>query len=115
MFSQAKTKDDLENLKTTIFNLDVRENLFQDYKEYDYEKFKIKRSMIKSYSKDREAHYQEYADAMKENKINLLIWCDYEELATYICYQDVHLKFPYFTTSTMLVLDFLKKEKYLTK
>lgn len=101
--------------KTTIFNLDIRENLFKDYKEYDYDKFKIKRSMIKSYTKDREEHYDEYVESMKKNSINLLIWCDYEELATYICYQDVSLKFPYFTTSTMLVLDYLKKEKYLTK
>lgn len=102
-------------LKTTIFNLDIRTNLFQDYKEYDYDKFKIKRSVIKSYSKDRRKHYDEYVESMKKNAINLLIWCDYEELATYICWQDISLKFPYFTTSTYVVLDYLKKEKYLTK
>ena len=102
-------------LKTTIFHLDIRTNLFEDYKEYDYEKFKIKRSMIRSYRTDRERHYQEYVNSMKDNSINLLIWCDYEELATYVCFQDVSMKFPYFTTSTNLVLDYLKQKKYLKK
>lgn len=102
-------------LKKTIFNLDIRSNFMEDYKEYSYGRLKIKRSMIKSDTKDRISHFKEYQESMKKNSINLLIWCDYEELATYICYQDVCLKFPYFTTSTNLVLDYLKEKKYLKK
>ena len=102
-------------LKTTVFNLNVNDTFFQDYKEYDYDTLKIKRSTIKSYTKDREKYYDQYVQEMSKHSINLLIWCDYEELATYICYNGISLKFPYFTTSTTLVLDYLKKEKYLSK
>ena len=102
-------------LNKTIFHLDIQESLLEDYKEYQYDKFVIKRSMIKSDSLERKEHYQEYTSEMGKSSINLLIWCDYDELSTYVCYQGYHLKFPYFTTSTYVVLDFLKKENILIK
>ena len=101
--------------KTTIFNLDVNENLLRDSKDYQVGKYVIKRSIITSFHQDYLDHYDEYVESMKKNHINLLIWCDYETLETYICYQDISLKFPYFTNSTYLVLDYLEKEKYLKK
>ena len=101
--------------KTTIFNLDINENLLKDSKDYQVGKYVIKRSLIKSFHQDYLDHYHEYVDSMKKNHIGLLIWCDYEDLETYICYQGISLKFPYFTNSTYLVLDYLEKEKYLRK
>ena len=102
-------------LKTTPFNLEISDNFLRDYKEYNYNGFHINRSLIKSYEDDRKKHFQEYQDHMKKNSINLMIWCDYETLETYICYNDLNLKFPYFTTSTYLVLDYLKEKEYLKK
>lgn len=102
-------------LKTSNFHLNINDAFFQDYKEYDYDSLKINRSMIKSYTKERIDYYDQYVHEMKKHSIHLLIWCDYEELATYICYNGISLQFPYFTTSTILVLDFLKREKYLSK
>ena len=83
-------------LKTTSFNLDIGNNFLKDYKEYDYDSLRIKRSTIRSYTEDRKKHYDEYVSAMKKHCINLLIWCDYDELATYICYNGYNLKLIYF-------------------
>ena len=47
---------------------------------------------------------------MYNHDINLIIWCDYEEEETYICYNNEIIKHPFFTTSTNLVLDYLSKE-----
>ncbi len=100
-------------LKITDFSLNISDNFFKDYKEYDYDSLIIKRSTIKSFSDDKDRYYDEYVSEMNNHSINLLIWCDYEALVTYICYNGISLKSPYFTTSTILVLDYLKEEKYL--
>ena len=120
LYEELKVKLDPEvlkkkYLKTTPFHLSVSENFLQDYKEYNYNGLHINRSLIKSYEDDRKTHYEEYKDSMKNNSINLMIWCDYETLETYICYNNISLKFPYFTTSTYLVLDYLKEKEYLKK
>ena len=101
--------------KTTDFSNDIKVNLYEDYKEYDYNNQKINRSIIKSYSKDKEKYYDEYTSNMKKYVINLLIWCDYEQLITYLNYNGINLTYPTFTTSTNLILDYLEKEKYLKK
>ena len=120
LYEELNVKLDKEELKkkylkTTPFHLTVSENFLKDYKEYNYNGIHIKRSLIKSYEEDRKSHYDEYKDSMKKNCINLMIWCDYETLETYICYNNISLKFPYFTTSTYLVLDYLKEKEYLKK
>ena len=120
LYKELGCKLDPEELKrkyfkTTIFHLDVNENLLKDTKEYQVGRYVIKRSIIKSFHQDYIDHYHEYVESMDQNHIDLLIWCDYETLETYICYQNISLKFPYFTNSTYLVLDYLEKEKYLKK
>ena len=109
--------EELKNkfFKTTNFNNSINVNLHEDYKEYDYNNQKINRSLIKSYSSDKDKHYDEYTNSMKSNIINLLIWCDYEKLVTYLNYNGVNLTYPTFTTSTYLILDYLEKQKYLKK
>ena len=75
----------------------------------------LNRSLIKSYSSDKDKYYNDYTSSMKSNIINLLIWCDYEKLVTYLNYNGINLTYPTFTTSTYLILDYLNKQKYLKK
>lgn len=100
-------------LKTTDFNKDIKSNLYFDYKEYKYNDLSINRSTIKSTKTDREKYYKDYISFMKDNNINLLIWCDYDEGNTYINYNGIDLIHPYFTTSTNLILKYLDKEGHL--
>ena len=50
---------------------------------------------------------------MKNNNINLIIWCCYDEGKTYINYNDKEIIHPYFTTSTNLILKYLDSEGHL--
>ena len=52
---------------------------------------------------------------MKQYNVNLIIWCDYEKLVTYVRYNDIDIIYPYFTTSTNLIINYLVNEKYLKK
>ena len=120
LYQELNVNLDIERLKkkyfkTTDFNKDIDDNLHEDYKEYNYNNTRINRSIIKSYSSDKEKYYNEYTSNMKHNIINLLIWCDYEKLVTYLNYNGINLIYPEFTTSTYLVLDYLEKKKYLKK
>ena len=120
LFEELKVNLDIETLKkkyfkTTNFTNRINDNLHEDYKEYDYNNQRINRSLIKSYSSDKDKYYEDYTSSMKSNIINLLIWCDYEKLVTYLNYNGVNLTYPEFTTSTYLILDYLEKQKYLKK
>ncbi len=120
LFEELKINLDIEGLKkdyfkTTNFTNRINDNLHEDYKEYDYNNQRINRSLIKSYSSDKDKYYEDYTSSMKSNIINLLIWCDYEKLVTYLNYNGVNLTYPEFTTSTYLILDYLEKQKYLKK
>ena len=50
---------------------------------------------------------------MDKNEIDLLIWCDYSLKKTYIHYKNLDIEFPYFTTSSNLIFDYLEKESSL--
>lgn len=100
--------------ETTDFSQDINDNIHKDYKEYDYEGYHIKRSIITSYHDDFEKHYSDYILEITRHDINLLIWCDYETKTTYISYNGKELIFPYFTTSTNLVLKYLDNKKILS-
>ncbi len=102
-------------LKTNNFQLDICSNFFKDFKKYNYDKLVIKRSMIRSYHDDFNKYFPIYQKEMDSYDIDLLIWCDYEDISTFISYSDESFQFPYFTTSTYLVLDYLKEKKYLKK
>lgn len=99
--------------KTTDFKKSIQFNLKDNYKEYTYSNVKIRRSMITSYSYEKQRYYDEYKESMESNDIDLLIWCDYEKLTTYIIYNGMELIYPNFTTSTNLVIKFLFDEKSL--
>lgn len=101
--------------KTTDFKKDIKENLHDDYKEYIYNSKKINRSIIRSNTLEKDNYYDEYTKNMKKNVINLLIWCDYESLKTYFNYNGVNLTYPTFTTSTILILNYLQEKKHLKK
>ena len=120
LFEELNINLDVEALKkkyfqTTDFTNPINYNLHEDYKEYDYNNYRINRSLIKSYSSDKDKYYNDYTSSMKSNIINLLIWCDYEKLVTYLNYNGINLTYPTFTTSTYLILDYLNKQKYLKK
>lgn len=100
--------------ETTNFSLNIDDNIHKDYKEYSYNGYNIKRSIITSYHHDWEEHYSDYILEITRHDINLLIWCDYETKTTYISYNGKDYIFPYFTTSTNLVLKYLEKEKILS-
>ena len=85
-------------LKLTDFSLDIKDNLYFDYKEYFYNNININRSIIKSNTSDRIKYNEEYISSMKNNNINLIIWCCYDEGKTYINYNDKEIIHPYFTT-----------------
>ena len=93
--------------KVTDFNKSIEFNLKSNYKEY--ENNTIKRSMIYSYSDDKEKYYDEYVNNMNKFDINLLIWCDYESKITYVNYNNKSIIFPFFTSSTNLVIKYLKE------
>ncbi len=99
--------------ETTDFSDSISDNFHKDYKEYDYNGYHIKRSMITSYHDGWEEHYTDYILEIEKNDINLLIWCDYESKTTFVIYQGKEYVFPYFTTSTNLVLKYLEKQKVL--
>ncbi len=96
--------------KTTDFNKEIHENLKDDFKVYLRGDLTITRSFISSYSSDREKFYDLYVSAMKDNNIDLLIWCDYTEKVTFVHYKEDDFIFSYFTTSTNLILDYIEKE-----
>ena len=91
---------------------DINANLYCDFKEYNYCNTSIKRSLIKNHSFDKNM-FNKYIKSMKKNVIDLLIWCNYDDNSTYVCYKNKCFKFIYFTTSTYLVLDYLKKKGYV--
>ena len=99
--------NDIRNkyFKVTDFNNEISKNLKEDYKEYIRNNNTIKRSIIKSYSKEKDIYYNIYVNEMENNNIDLLIWCDYESKKTYIHYKENDIIFPYFTTSSNLILD----------
>ena len=95
----------------TDFSKDIIINLKNNYKEYD--NGKIKRSMIYSYTKEYKKYYEEYTSKLKDNNINLLIWCDYENKKTYVNYNGKDFVFPYFTSSTNLILKYIRENNIL--
>ena len=95
----------------TDFSKDIIINLKTNYKEYD--NGKIKRSMIYSYTKEYKKYYEEYTFKLKDNNINLLIWCDYENKKTYVNYNGKDFVFPYFTSSTNLILKYIRENNIL--
>lgn len=99
--------------KITDFTKKIEFNLNQDKKTYKRKDLVIKRSLIKSYSQEKQKYYIKYKKAIKEYNIDLLIWCDYECKKTYLCTKKYDLIFPYFTTSTNLILDYLNERNYL--
>lgn len=100
-------------LKLTDFNEDIKNNLYFDYKEYKYNDVNIRRSIIKSNIIDRLKYFNDYVSNMKNNNINLIIWCCYDEGKTYLNYNGKNIMHPYFTTSTNLILRYLDREGHL--
>lgn len=98
--------------KVTDFTKPIKNNLYQDKKSYKRKNIIINRSIIKSYNKERKKYYNDYINTMKNYHIDLLIWCCYENKKTYINYKSYNLTFPYFTTSTNLILDYLEEKNY---
>jgi len=118
LYKELNVNLDVEELKRkhliiTDFNKNISDNFHEDYKEYNYNDIKIYRSLIKSYTTERDKYLDQYLKEMNNNIINLLIWCDYESNETYIIYNNEIIKHPFFTTSTYLVLEYLNNKKYL--
>lgn len=99
--------------KTNNFNESIFDNFHRDYKEYNIDGMNIRRSIISSYSDDLDEYHDSYIYQVKDYGIDLLIWCDYESKTTYVYYNGEEFEFPFFTTSTYLVLKELKKTKRL--
>ncbi len=99
--------------ETTDFSDTISHNFHKDYKEYHFHGYDIKRSLITSYHDGWEKNYSNYILEITNHDINLLIWCDYESRTTFVYYQGKEYIFPYFTTSTNLVLKYLEKERVL--
>ena len=99
--------------KTTDFSNSIHSNFKNDYKVYNRGDIAIRRSMISSYSLEKDKYYDEYVAMMDKNEIDLLIWCDYSLKKTYIHYKNLDIEFPYFTTSSNLIFDYLEKESSL--
>lgn len=118
LYKELKLNIDCKELQkkyfeTTNFLESISFNLKKDYKEYVIDNKIIKRSLIVSYTGDKENYYDIYINSLEKNSIDLLIWCDYEAIKTYVFYKNIDLILPFFTTSTNLVFDYLKSKNYL--
>ena len=102
-------------LEVCDFNLPIATNLERYSKVYDIDGMKVKRSLIYSYSDDYEKYYHSYVYELKNNNIDLLIWCDYDSHTTYVDYNGNSFVYPIFTTSTNMVIKYLKENNYFGK
>lgn len=112
IFEELGSNYDVDYLKhkyltTTDFDLDISYNLKSDYKEYHYNDRFIRRSMINSYTDEFNEYYNLYTSHMDINGIDLLIWCDFDKKVTYYNYLGENYVFPFFTTSSMLIIKYL--------
>lgn len=93
---------------TTDFTVSILDNLKKNYKEYNHQNLKIKRSIISSYRKEFEQYFDTYVHFILEmNEPWLLIWANYEDKETTIYYNGNTIKLDYILTSTNLILKML--------
>lgn len=99
--------------RTTDFNLNIENNLNDDFKEYKRRNKKVKRSIISSYNNDYVKYYNKYVDYISKINNYLLIWCNYDKKETIIYFNGYKKVFNYILTSTNIILDYLEKENIL--
>jgi len=98
--------------KITDFSKDINDNIYSNYKEYNIDNLKISRTMLSSYNKEFNKYFSIYQEYANINNL-LLIWCNYEDLKTYIVYNNNLITLDYILTSTNLIIKKLKLDGYL--
>ena len=93
--------------KTTDFNNNIIDNLINNSKEYNFNDKVIRRSLITGYGDDYDMYYDKYVSSMRDAHIDLLIFCDYENMKTYFNFNGENKTMPKFTSSTNLVLNYI--------
>lgn len=116
IFNELELDEDVKELQlkyfaTTDFSLGVSKNFEINKKEYLRNDKKITRIQITSYDDN---HLDEYINKAKELNY-LLIWVNYKDETTTICFNDRVIKLDYLLSSTFLVFELLEKENELTK
>ena len=93
--------------KTTDFNNNIIDNLINNSKEYNFNDKVIRRSLITGYGDDYDMYYDKYVSSMRDAHIDLLIFCDYENMKTYFNFNGENKTMSKFTSSTNLVLNYI--------
>ncbi len=103
-----------EYFYTCDFTLSIEENLLNNYKEYNNEYGRVRRSLIYSYTDGYLENFYKYIEYLK-NSVDtwLLIWCDFESKTTYVWFMGETYQMDTFVTSTNLVFKFLEDKKKL--
>ena len=91
--------------KVTDFSKSIESNLKEDYKEYNINNKKIKRSILSSYSDDYKKYFNQYVKYLEKNNNYLMIWCNYESKKTIIYYNKRIVKVDYIITSTFVIIN----------
>ena len=91
--------------KVTDFSKEIKYNLKEDYKEYNINGKKIKRSILSSYNDDYNKFFNQYVKYLEKNDNYLMIWCNYASRQTIIYYNKKIIKVDYIVTSTFIIIN----------
>lgn len=91
--------------KVTDFSKSIESNLKADYKEYNINNKKIKRSILSSYNTDYKKYFNQYVKYLEKIDNYLMIWCNYESKKTIIYYNKKIVKVDYILTSTFIIIN----------
>ncbi len=96
-------------------NKSIEENLASNYKEYDKEYGKVRRSLIYSYTEGYVENFYKYVEYLKNNSVDnwLLIWCDFEAKKTYVYFLGEVFELDRLVTSTNVIFKYLEREKLI--
>ena len=119
LFKELNFKLDITQLQKEYFlvndmSLSIEDNLLVNYKEYEKEYGKVRRSLIYGYTKEYEENFYKYVEYLKSSlDIWLLIWCDFESKNTYVWFMGETYELDYLVTSTNLIFKYLDEKKKL--
>lgn len=120
LYDELGLELDVSSLQKKYFKIsdfsDFDQLLYSDYKEYDFEGEHINRSIIKSYTDEFNSYFETVKEHIKNKKgIWLVIWNNYESRETFAIFKGEVYRLDFFTTSTNLVLKYLKESKDVKK
>lgn len=117
LFLELDFKLDVEKLQKEYFlvndmSLSIMDNLMINYKEYNKDIGRVRRSLIYTYTEEYENNFNKYVEYLNNSDDNwLLIWCDFEGKNTYAWFMGETYELGYLVTSTNLVFKYLEDKR----